>query len=102
MAEGGGLLNVDYASRPSSMFPRKSYRFNNFLHRAAWLLLAVEALFWAVAGTILGTAPGEILLTVPPCKHRFERREVARKTRPETCPRSLAISAASSEMTPKS
>jgi hypothetical protein len=37
------------------VFPRKFSRFNYFLDRPTWLLLALEALFWKLAGTILGT-----------------------------------------------
>jgi hypothetical protein len=37
------------------VFPRKSSAFNHFLDRASWLLFAPRALFWELAGTILGT-----------------------------------------------
>jgi hypothetical protein len=34
---------------------RQSSPFNHFLDGASWLLLAPDALFWELAGTILGT-----------------------------------------------
>jgi hypothetical protein len=37
-------------------FPRKSSRFNHFLDRLIWLLLAPEARFWELTGTISGTS----------------------------------------------
>jgi hypothetical protein len=42
------------------VFPRKSSRFNHFLDRPIWLLLAPEAPFWEPAGTILGTASAAV------------------------------------------
>jgi hypothetical protein len=39
-----------------AVFPRKSSRFNHFLDRAIWLLLAPDAQLWVLAGTISGTA----------------------------------------------
>jgi hypothetical protein len=38
-------------------FPRKSFRFFYFSEQATWLVLALEALFWRVTGTIVGTVP---------------------------------------------
>jgi hypothetical protein len=35
-----------------AVFPRESSRFNHFLNRATWLLLAPEGAFWELAGTI--------------------------------------------------
>ena len=45
------------ASRPSSIFLANPFTFIYFPNRATWLLLAPEALFWRVAGTIVGTVP---------------------------------------------
>ena len=53
-AESGGLLNADQHFA-IAVFPRKSARFNNFLYRATWLLLALNARFLELAGTIVGT-----------------------------------------------
>jgi len=38
-------------------FPRKSFRLFHFTYQATWLALALEALFWRVSGTIVGTVP---------------------------------------------
>ena len=43
-------------------FPRKCFTYFNFLGRASWLLLALEACFWRVTGTIVGTIDAERLL----------------------------------------
>ncbi|HXW06872.1 MAG TPA: hypothetical protein VD833_16685 [Vicinamibacterales bacterium] len=53
-AEGGGLLNAD---QPLGHLRFSSHILvlNHFLDRAAWLLLALDAAFWELAGTILGT-----------------------------------------------
>jgi hypothetical protein len=37
--------------------PRKSFAIFYFPDRARWLVLALEMLFWRVAGTVLGTVP---------------------------------------------
>jgi hypothetical protein len=64
VAEGDGLLNADQHFGPSC-FPPKSSRFNHFIDRACWLLLALKASFWELTGTILGTVvsgfPGTVL-----------------------------------------
>jgi hypothetical protein len=39
------------------VFPRKSSRLNHFFDRTTWLLLAPEARFGELAGTISGTTP---------------------------------------------
>ena len=44
------------ASRTSSIFLANPH-FQHFANRATWLPLALEALFWRVAGTIVGTVP---------------------------------------------
>jgi hypothetical protein len=55
VAEGDGLLNAD---QPVGHFRFSSQikPLNKFLDRASWLLLAPEALFWRLTGTIVGTA----------------------------------------------
>ena len=52
-------------------FPRKSSRFNHFLNRTSWLLLALEAPFWELTGTILGTVWRQSVqrLITPVCAH---------------------------------
>jgi hypothetical protein len=43
-----------------AVFSRNSSPFNHFLDRPTWLLLAPEARFWELAGTILGTASAAV------------------------------------------
>ena len=54
MAEGGGLLNGNLPLG-NLQFSRKSFTPYHFPDRARWLLLALEARFWRLAGTIVGT-----------------------------------------------
>jgi prevent-host-death family protein len=54
------------------VFPNKSKRFNNFLERVFWLLLALEVRFWELAGTILGTAPTALIAVGPSCDHQIQ------------------------------
>jgi hypothetical protein len=49
-------VSPDGARAAIAVFLRKSSRFNHFLDRPNWLLLAPEARFSELAGTILGTA----------------------------------------------
>ena len=45
-----------WKARKAAVREVKSSRFNHFLDRPTWLLLALKAPFWELAGTILGTA----------------------------------------------
>jgi hypothetical protein len=51
------MLRFEEARGRDGVFPRKSSRFNHFLDRPTWLLLALEALFGELAGTILWNPP---------------------------------------------
>jgi hypothetical protein len=53
-AEGGGLLTPNSISA-TVVFPSTLSRFNDFLDRANWLALALEARRWELAGAISGT-----------------------------------------------
>jgi hypothetical protein len=50
------------------MFPRKSFRFLSLSDQPTWLLLAQEALFWQLTGTILGTVFAPSALSAPAAK----------------------------------
>jgi hypothetical protein len=58
VAEGGGLLNAGQLVG-HFVFPSNSNCFNDFLDRAVWLPLVLEAQSWELTGTISGTvSPG--------------------------------------------
>ncbi len=55
-------------------FPSKSCRFNDFPNRPRWLALALEARFWWLSGTIVGTNDFAFFRTVAQAREWNRRK----------------------------